>query len=274
MAIRKPSAKVENEAVEIEDAIEAAPAAEVDRQVEEIKATATVPEDFGSASGDIAFVASLGDPSRKDANQVKGPNGDVREITNPTVVGYMLKNVSDHPITVPDFGIPTALRRDPMDYAEIGSREVAPGEEFAVTRAECGALISEPRYGTKFSGGEYPVKAAYTLGGKSKSGDVTVSTAVPGVSLTLAVPGSIKNLPFINVLEATPYTTPQGRTAYHRTPSEDPRLAKFASLSKAASRAAGKGAVGGSTAVSDQFNRSQAFLARLQQSVAAKTQAN
>lgn len=244
----------------------AAPA--VDKVAEETVAKLPPrPEDFGKDSGKIAFVASLGDPSRPDKNMIKDESGQEKEITNPTVVGYRIQNVSDENITIPDFGVPEGLRKDPMAFQNLeGTAVLKPGETADLTRVETAALISEPQYGTVFSGGDHPVKASYQLRGRRSRDGVTATNQVPGVALSLAAGrGSIKALKFINVID---YAPPEGDSR-RGTRTPNPEFPKFASLAHTASRA-GRSSSGASDVKDNAYQRSSVFLNRLQAAGAAR----
>lgn len=98
--------------------------------------------ELGKGAADVAFVALIGNPyNLVPRGKDKGPES----------IGLILKNVSDHEIEVMQIEQQTAKVMD-ADYAHAKPEMIPAGEEFKVTWAEAGALVTRPEFNGYFAG--------------------------------------------------------------------------------------------------------------------------
>lgn len=98
----------------------------------------------GSKSDKVAFVASLGDPTRGQSRKEKN-----EDIPSHTVVGYAFKALED--MTIPRADIKSGFSSY-MDVGPMTEEKVKAGDIFYLNLFETGALISKNVYAGSFSG--------------------------------------------------------------------------------------------------------------------------
>lgn len=145
---------------------------------EEFKATgvsarATMTEEEKNAEGGksnvIQFVTALGNPAKKVKRVQKKDKIDSHEC-----IGYRLKALEavQVPTCVPKKGAKSS--NNPMDVEDPIWREVPAGEDFDVSLAELGHLISQPQYAGSFTGGNDEVVLHVTISESRGSVPLTV----------------------------------------------------------------------------------------------------
>lgn len=238
----------------------------------EVAATVTYdPETVGINSDKIAFVANLSDPSNSDPNEVTLSDGTKTTIDNGTIVGYRIKALADG-LQIPNFGTTDNLKSDKMNFSELKYETSVAGKDYDLTLAETGALLADPTIAGRFSGGDGPSVHGVYLNGARKNGDqVAKTTAVPTVSLRIDPAQdvkSLKNLPFVPVLEFTRTPAEGGGRPGRHIRKALPNFEKWAPLSAAA---APRASTGGASSVRDAKKvqheavvKGQGFLAALE----------
>lgn len=157
----------------------------------------------GVNSHKVAFVANLGDPSELDRPKLKGDDGTK---VFPRIVGYRFRALEDLE-NVPDFGTTKAFNGPRLnDAADVTKfRSVAAGEEFDLTRVETLAFFGTAEMGMVATGGDTKVRCQVAFN-RMKDINVTASRDLPSIQLTVLDGGSIKEAPFIAVLDYEPDT--------------------------------------------------------------------
>lgn len=111
-------------------------------------------QDLGKHSGDIAFIALIGN----SFTQVSRASGNNAKLGSQSV-GMILKNVSDHPIEYKIFPQKSNKVMD-VDFTAVSDATAAPGEEFQVNWVEAAWLATQLPYNGIFSGGEHTISYA------------------------------------------------------------------------------------------------------------------
>ena len=109
----------------------------------------------GSKSGEVEFLACLGDPTRRRSRKQ-----DQRDIPTFDVVGYRFKALAD--IKVPNAPLKPDFKH-PTDVGELTWEDVKKGEEFYLTVFETGVFISQPQYAGILNGNGEEVRVSFTF---------------------------------------------------------------------------------------------------------------
>ena len=240
----------------------AAPVKAAEAAPEDVKAN----ENLGSLRDKVAYVAALGDPSKKDTTNVVQKNGDkevTKPIIRPRIVGYRLKILED--MQVPDCGTTAAFKSDAMNFADSYKwRQAKAGEVVDLTPYETALLLSQDEFSGSITGGEHPMTCVYNT--KEKKGVSTGEeghTSVIRVSLR-AVKGSIKDLPYVPVLECEKVVRDGAETTIKKIL---PGFEKWAPFAVQAKRTSGKTA-GTSANTANKMARQFTAMARERQAKA------
>lgn len=175
-------------------------ATEQSRQSAEVASSvAVVDENLNIRSADVALIANLGNPANKDTIGKPGEEGhDVKS----RIVGYRLKNVSEQPLSVVEFGLGADANTNRLSHgADAAEKQVAPGEEFDVTTYEAAILLATPEINAEITGGEHPASGVYSTPSQNSGGIEEKSASRIKFHLKLKE-GSIRDLPYIDVITA------------------------------------------------------------------------
>lgn len=231
------------------------------------------PENLGSLSDKLKFVAALGDPSQDDITYVvdKATGKKVKKV-DPIIVGYRF--VADVDLEVPDVAPGEDLKKNLMSFTgdPTKTRLVKAGTEFDLTKFETGALISREEFNARATGGEIPVTCTYVNTVKKTSNGTLASTAsaaaVPTIAIR-AITGSIKDVETIPVLTFTAVKDPNNNTT-RKTREIIKGFEKWQPL--CVRQQAKSGRVGSSTTSTNTRNAGAAAFLKYAQAQAKKVQ--
>jgi len=150
-------------------------------------------------SKDLALVANLGNPAKKD---VVGKEGEDKHNVRSSIVGYRVKNVSETPIEYAEFGLGVDANGNRLSHGETPTQKfIAPGETADLTSYELALVLATPEFNTLMEGGEHAAQGVYSAPDSNAGG--TEDKGATRMKFHVKIKdGSIRQLPYIDVLAA------------------------------------------------------------------------
>lgn len=159
------------------------------------------PEDknINVRSKDLALVANLGNPAKKDT---VGKEGDEKHNVRSSIIGYKVKNVSETPIEFAEFGLGADANVNRLSHgADPKQVFIAPGEEANLTSYELALVLATVEFNGLMEGGEHAASGVYSAPDANAGG--TEDKGANRMKFHVKIKdGSIRQLPYIDVLSA------------------------------------------------------------------------
>ena len=230
-------------------------------------------ENVENKSNTLAYVVALGDPSEVDrATFKKGNSEETRTFSR--IIGYRFRALEA--MEVPDFGTTDRFNGPRLNNAAdvTNWKQVQAGEEFDLTRVEAGALLSQPQFNLRATGGDHAVRLQIAFA-RLKSTEFNDAEELPSMSLVLdgenSNGASIKDLGIVDVLD---YERAEGQfTEGVRTIRDEFKGTKFENraLDKSQKSISRRTSGGGAKSKEQQHQQIAAAARGMFQSLAAKS---